>query len=75
MSETMIDKKTLMKRQHSIDVKKEVWESGAMTIAIGRMKKNGISRSDAVRLSGVPYEIVDRYYRGDAPPRSGEKDD
>ena len=46
-----------------------------MAIAIGNMKRRGITKSDAVRLSGVDYEIVDRYYRGDAPAGKGEKDD
>lgn len=64
-----------LKRSHSIDIKKDIWESGIMSIAIGNMKKHGLSKSDAVRLSGAPYEIVDRYYRGDAPAGKGEKDD
>ena len=69
------EKNVVSKRNHSIDVRREIWESGTMAIAISNMKRRGIPKSDAVRLSGAPYEIVERYYRGDAPPRSGEKDD
>jgi hypothetical protein len=75
MSEIILDKKTLMKRQNVVDIKKEIWESGTMAIAIGEMKKKGLTKSRAVELSGAPYEIVDRYYRGDAPAKHGEKDD
>jgi hypothetical protein len=46
-----------------------------MAIAIANMKRRGITKSHAVELSGVPYEIVDRMYRGDAPAKHGEKDD
>ena len=69
------EKSVVSKRAHSIDVKREIWESGTMAIALANMKRRGITKSDAVRLSGVPYEIVDRMYRGDAPPAKGEKDD
>jgi hypothetical protein len=69
------DKEVLIKRTNTIDVRKDVWESGIMSIAISNMKKKGLSKSDAVRISGCPYEIVDRYYRGDEPARKGEKDD
>ena len=69
------DKKTVAKRINSIDVKREIWESGAMAIALGNMKRRGIPKSEAVRLSGCPYEIVDRMYRGDSAPIKGEKDD
>ena len=69
------DKKTVAKRVNSLDVRREIWESGTMAVALGNMKRRGIPKSEAVRLSGVPYEIVDRYYRGDTPPAKGEKDD
>lgn len=66
------NKEAVKKRLNSIDVKREVWESGTMAIALGNMKRRGITKSEAVRLSGVPYEIVDRYYRGD---QQGAKDE
>lgn len=69
------EKEVVTKRNHSIDVRREIWESGTMAVSIANMKRRGITKSDAVRLSGVPYEIVDRYYRGDAPAGKGEKDD
>ena len=69
------DKNVVAKRLNSIDVKREIWESGMMAVAIGNMKRRGIPKSEAVRLSGAPYEIVDRMYRGDAPAGKGEKDD
>ena len=69
------EKETVSKRNHSIDVRREIWESGTMAVSIANMKRRGITKSDAVRLSGCPYEIVDRYYRGDAPAGKGEKDD
>jgi hypothetical protein len=69
------DKEVLKKRNNTIDVRREVWESGTMAVAIANMKRRGIPKSTAVEISGVPYEIVDRYYRGDEPPRKGEKDE
>ena len=69
------EKETVTKRAHSIDVKREIWESGTMAIAIGNMKRRGLTKSQALEISGVPYEIVDRMYRGDAPASKGEKDD
>jgi hypothetical protein len=67
--------KAQLKRVHSIDVNKEIWQSGMMAVAISNMKRRGIPKSEAVKLSGAPYEIVDRLYRGDAPAGKGEKDD
>lgn len=75
MSNMKQEKSTVAKRAHSIDVKREIWESGTMAIAVANMKRRGITKSDAVRLSGAPYEIIDRYYRGDAPAGKGERDD
>jgi hypothetical protein len=75
MSSMKQEKTTVSKRNHSIDVRREIWESGTMAIAIANMKRRGITKSHAVELSGVPYEIVDRMYRGDAPAGKGEKDD
>ena len=69
------DKKKVTDRVNNIDVRREIWESGTMAIAISNMKRRGIPKSEAVRISGVPYEIVDRYYRGDQPAGKGEKDD
>jgi hypothetical protein len=69
------DKKVLEKRANSIDVKRDIWESGTMAVSIANMKRRGIPKSEAVRLSGVPYEIVDRYYRGGELAGKGEKDD
>jgi len=69
------DRKTVENRVNSIDVRREVWESGVMAVSIANMKRRGIPKSEAVRLSGVPYEIVDRYYRGGEPAGKGEKDD
>ena len=69
------DKQVIEKRINSIDVKREIWESGMMAVAVGNMKRRGISKSEAVRLSGAPYEIVDRMYRGDAPAGKGDDKD
>ena len=71
----MAEDKKAPNKAHSLDIRREIWESGTMAIAIGNMKRRGIPKSEAVRLSGVPYEIVDRYYRGDQPAGKGEKDD
>ena len=67
----MAEQKKVDNKQHTIDIKREIWESGAMAVSIANMKRRGISKSEAVRISGVPYEIVDRMYRGDV---KGEKD-
>lgn len=75
MSNMKQEKNTVTKRAHSLDVRREIWESGAMVIAISNMKRRGVPKSKAVEISGVPYEIVDRYYRGDQPAGKGEKDD
>lgn len=75
MSNMKQDKKEVSRRINSIDVKREVWESGIMATSIANMKRRGVPKSEAVRLSGAPYEIVDRYYRGDQPAPKGEKDD
>ena len=75
MSQMKQEKATVAKRLNSIDVRREIWESGTMAIAIANMKRRGITKSHAVELSGVPYEIVDRMYRGDQPAKHGEKDD
>ena len=69
------DKEALKKRMHNVDVKREIWESGTMSVAVANMKRRGIPKSEAVRISGAPYEIVDRYYRGDRPAGKGERDD
>ena len=63
------------KRVHGIDIKREIWDSGMMAVAVANMKRRGIPKSEAVKLSGAPYEIVDRLYRGGEPAGKGEKDD
>lgn len=52
------------KENEKLDVRREIWESGAMGQSIVNMKRRGVSKSEAVRLSGAPYEIVDRIWRG-----------
>ena len=63
------------KENEKLDVRREIWESGAMGQSIVNMKRRGVSKSEAVRLSGAPYEIVDRIWRGgeDSKPTDKEK--
>lgn len=35
----------------------------AMTEALRNMKKNGVEKERAVKLSGMPPEVVDKVYR------------
>jgi len=62
-------------RVHDIDIKREIWDSGMMAVAVANMKRRGLTKSEAVKLSGAPYEIVDRLYRGGDQADKGEKDD
>jgi len=56
-----------------IDMKTEVYESPSIINAINNMKKRGYAKDTAVRLTGAPYEGVDRVWRADEPKKKEEK--